>query len=236
MNQQNERIAFIIPARGGSKGIPNKNLRVLGDKSLIGHTLEQAYHSRPRVGRIYVSSDSKAIIKHVNGMLNTYIKGIERPLELAQDNSKVEDVLLHALDLIKPEPTIVIMLQCTSPFREPYDIMNALQQFIDEGADCLFSACKVPGLLWRHYVDGYPEPMYSPKNRPRRQDLAGKWWIENGSIYIFRPEVLRKTGSHVGGEKVSIYPMSWENSLQIDEWEDWILAEKMMRMRNEKVT
>jgi CMP-N,N'-diacetyllegionaminic acid synthase len=219
----------IIPARGGSKGIPGKNVRMVGGKPLLAHSIIAA---RGVVDAVYVSTDDEAI---ANVARRYGADVIDRPAALANDTATSESALVHALDVLRGreiEPETVVFLQATSPLRRPNDVANALAQFREDKADSLFSATDATGFMWRCGPEG-PKPMnYDPVSRPRRQD-APRDVIENGSLYIFKPSVLRKYASRLGG-KISVYMMRAEDSFQIDEpWElellGWLFAREQQR-------
>ena len=158
---------------------------------------------------------------------------ITRPAELSGDTASSESCLVHALDVLKgtegTDPDLVVFLQPTSPMREPDEIARALDTLEREGADSLFSASRVEGFIWRVEPDGAVRSFsYDHQNRPRRQD-APEDLVENGSIYIFKPWVLRQFGNRLGG-KIAVHRMSLVQSLQIDEPADLDLADSIMRV------
>jgi N-acylneuraminate cytidylyltransferase len=227
MNQ----VICVIPARGGSKGIPGKNIRPLGGKPLLAWSIEQARQT-PRISRVFVSTDSEEIAK-VARQFEAEV--IQRPAEISGDTASSESCLVHALDYIKAkenlEPDLMVFLQPTSPLREADDIQKAIETLEREQADSLFSACRVEGFVWRVEKDGAARSFtYDHQNRPRRQD-APEDLIENGSIYIFKPGVLRQFNNRLGG-KISVYRMPALNSFQIDEPADLELIEQLMAVRS----
>jgi N-acylneuraminate cytidylyltransferase len=217
----------IIPARGGSKGIPGKNIRPIGGKPLLAWSIEQARQTS-HISRVFVSTDSPGIAA-VARQFGAEV--ITRPAEISGDTASSESCLVHALDYLKAkenlEPDLVVFLQATSPLREADDIQKAIEILQRENADSLFSACRVEGFVWRIEKDGTTRSFtYDHKNRPRRQD-APEDLIENGSIYIFKPWVLRKFNNRLGG-KIAVYRMPALNSFQIDEPADFELIEHLM--------
>jgi N-acylneuraminate cytidylyltransferase len=220
----------VIPARGGSKGIPGKNIRYIAGKPLISHTIEQAQNAK-HVGRVIVSTDSDeiALVSRKYGA-----EVIERPAEISGDKSPSEAALLHVLDELKNnakyEPELVVFLQPTSPYRGPEDIDNAILTLIDNNADsCLSAVAEHFTGRWRIGKDGIAEPVnFKLNHRPMRQDYHIEY-LENGSIYVFKPWVLRKHKTRLGG-KIVIYPMDWLESLQIDSPEDLELLGKVIRI------
>src|SRR5262245_16604424 len=138
----------VIPARGGSKGIPRKNVKLLAGKPLLAHPILHAKHA-PAVTRIVVSTDDEEIVA-VSREWGAEV--VPRPPEISGDRASSESALLHTLDYLKRkegyEPNLVLFLQATSPLRAPHDIPRAIGTLKREGADSLFSACRVEGFTW----------------------------------------------------------------------------------------
>jgi len=203
----------IICARGGSKGLPNKNIRTFCGKPLLAWSILQA--PKP----VYVTSDSDTIL----AVASSYgAIGIKRPPELATDTASSESALLHALEDI-PETSSVIFLSATSPLRLKNDISLALEQFTVSGSDSLFSACKAEDLcLWEEENGRLYGKTFDPFNRGRRQDRK-PLYIENGSIYIFKPEILRRHNNRLGG-KMTRYAMQPWQQYEIDDEETFDLC------------
>lgn len=220
-------VVAIIPARGGSKQIPRKNIAPLAGKPLIGYTIEQARQSR-LVSRVFVSTDDEEIasVAHSFGA-----EIIMRPGDLAADTSPSEPSLTHALAHLNAKeglrPDLVVFLQCTSPIRRPGDIDHAVATLQKEQADSLFSACRSHIFLWRRAIDGYESLNYDYRNRKRRQDMPEEF-VENGSIYVFKPWVLEKRGNRLGG-KIALYEMDYWSSFQIDVRDDLLLCEWILQ-------
>lgn len=226
-------ILLVIPARGGSKRIPNKNIVQLGGKPLIAYSIEQAKSSK-LVNRVIVSTDDEAI-KRVSENYGAEV--VVRPKEISGDNANSESAIMHVLDYLKKkenyEPGVVVFLQCTSPIRQRNDIDNAIKLLMREKADSLFSACKNDKLIWSLDKDSKNEPRalnYDYKNRKREQDFPNQF-RENGSIYIFKTQVIKNSKNRLDG-KIVIYEMDFWSSFQIDSLEDlklmeWIIKNKM---------
>jgi N-acylneuraminate cytidylyltransferase len=221
----------IIPARGGSKGIPRKNSTLFAGIPLVAHSIIHARQT-PSVGRVVVSTDDTQI--------STFAKqwGAEvvvRPTELGSDTATSESALLHVLEHFANtenyDPDIVVFLQATSPLRMPGEIQRAIETFIRENADSLLSVGPIHGFVWRVEKDGGIHAMgYDPQNRPRRQD-APEDFVENGSIYIFKPWVLRQLNNRLGG-KIVVHRMNALDSFQIDEPGDIELLEGLINFRS----
>jgi N-acylneuraminate cytidylyltransferase len=216
----------IIPARGGSKRIPGKNLALVGGVPLIAHSIRHARQSR-RVEATVVSTDDEeiaAVARREGAAV------VMRPVALAADEASSESALLHVLDTRRGaghrDPDLVVFLQCTSPIRESTDIDRAIEQFERESADSLMSACENTRFIWAVGADGPRSLNYDFRKRKREQELDPQFQ-ENGSIYVFRPELLRATNNRLGG-KIAIYRMNYWSSFQVDAPEDlelcdWIL-------------
>lgn len=220
----------IIPARGGSKGIPNKNIKEIAGKPLIGWTIESALNSS--VDRVVVSTDCSEIarVSRLYGASAPFL----RPVELATDSASTESAVEHALDWLRLNeeyiPDNIILLQCTSPVRNKNSIDEAISQFNRSECDSLLSACEFWHFLWSGIED--PVALYDYKNRPRRQDIAedSMRFKENGSIYITSLERFRESKNRLSG-KISIFKMTEEESFEIDSPLDWLIVESILNSR-----
>ena len=217
----------VIPARGGSKRVPGKNLMPLAGRPLVAHSVAHALASAS-VREVYVSTESEEIAAVARAC---GVEVVMRPLELAGDQATSESALLHALDERNrrglPDPDLVVFLQCTSPVRRRDDIDRAVEALLSQGADSLFSACENNRLIWA-VKDGRPYSVnYDFRSRQREQDMAVQY-RENGSIYVFRPEVLRRENNRLGG-RIAVYEMDYWSSFQVDEPAHAELIEWVMR-------
>jgi N-acylneuraminate cytidylyltransferase len=217
----------IIPARGGSKGIPRKNLVDLCGHPLVAWSILHARHAKG-IDAVYVSSDSDEIlsVSERYGALP-----IVRPAEISGDRASSESAWLHALEAIEASGVAVariVGLQATSPIRAPADLEQALAQHERDKLDSLFAATEVADFFtWRVDEAGQPQPVnYDWRNRKPRQ-FVEKRYLENGSLYIFTPQVLR--GGNRMGERKGIFVMPMHKMFQIDEPEDIHLCEAIMR-------
>ena len=218
----------IIPARGGSKGIPNKNLIDFAGKPLLAWSILQARAAKA-IDVVFVSSDSPAILEVA---VQYGASPIRRPDELCTDTASSESALIHALDSIAKEqgadPRTVVFLQATSPLREPADIDGAVAAFHSQGADSLFTDAMLDDLCAWQEEDGVLKgKTFDPFNRGRRQDRK-PFYLENGSIYVLMPAHLRKTGNRLGG-KIARYTMDYWKSFEIDTLEHVELCEYYFR-------
>ena len=218
-------VVCVVPARGGSKGIPGKNLRLLDGVPLLAHTLRHA-RSSACAGRIVVSTDDAEIAAVAR---REGAEVIERPPELSTDDASSESAIAHALVALAREgyrPDVVVFLQCTSPFRAPSDIDAAAQPVLDGEADSVLSVVPFHGLLWQRDADGVSQPVnFDPARRPRRQDMAPRF-VENGSIYVFTRELFERTGVRLGG-RIQFHVMQGAAALDIDSEQDLRIAEAL---------
>ncbi|KRP93267.1 MULTISPECIES: acylneuraminate cytidylyltransferase family protein [Bradyrhizobium] len=217
----------VIAARGGSKGIPHKNLLDLCGKPLIAWTVEQARAARG-VDVVAVSSDSEAILAAAEA---AGAVGVRRPDDISGDLASSESAWLHALDATEARLgrfERVVALQATSPIREPGDIENALETFDRDHLDSLLSVCEVEDYFnWRIGANG-PEPInYDYRNRRMRQQIE-KRYLENGSFYVLIPSLLREQNNRLGG-KIGFHVMDRHKMFQIDRPEDVKLCAAIMR-------
>ena len=221
-------IVAIVPARGGSKGVSRKNLVTIAGKPLLVHSLEQAQQAE-LVSTLAVSTEDSEIasVAEEQGAIV-----VPRPQELAGDAVSSERVLLHALDWLAEERSIhselVVFLQATSPCRLSSDIDQAITKLLESGSDSLFSSCEEHFTgRWRRGTDGSFVPVnFSLENRPRRQEYPIEY-LENGSIYVFRSEMFRETGSRLGGQ-IETYCMPAVRSLQLDTVADIAMIDEIM--------
>ena len=223
------RVCALIPARGGSKGIPGKNIHPLAGRPLVVHSIEAAL-AAPSVGRVIVSTDDPdiAAVAERNGA-----EALQRPPEISGDTASSESALLHALDSLRDadgyEPDLVVFLQATSPLRRPGDIQNAIDLLVAEHADSVFSAYRPSPFVWRVTSEGVVPVNYDPAKRPRRQDRTDDVLLENGALYVFKPWVLRETQSRLGGRIVP-YMMDALHSFEVDEPSDLLVLEALMSL------
>jgi N-acylneuraminate cytidylyltransferase len=216
----------IIPARGGSRGIPRKNLVPVAGKPLVAYTIEHA-RATPAIDRVIVSTDD-AEIGEVAERYGAEV--IRRPAEISGDRAPSEMALLHTLDELETRegyrPDLVVMLQATSPLRREGDVQRAIEMLIAEEADSLFSACTVHGFLW-HREDGDLSSIgYDYRDRRMRQD-GPEDMLENGSIYVTRYDLLRASRNRLGG-RIAVYHMNPLDSFQVDEPADLVLMERLL--------
>lgn len=219
----------IIPARGGSKGIPHKNIKLLGGKPLICRAIDNARSVAPDTD-ICVSTDDSEIIQVVEdyGLKVPFI----RPAELAADNSGTYEVLLHALSFYEQQGRTydtIILLQPTSPFRRDEDISEALKLYSPD-IDMVVSVTEARANPYYNCFetdsDGFLHVSKGDGKYIRRQD-APKAWEYNGAIYIINPQSLKRKSL---GEfkRRRMYEMDELHSLDLDTPLDWRIAELLI--------
>ena len=231
----NSKILGVIPARGGSKGIPHKNIRLLNGYPLIWYTHQSAVESK-MLSRTIVSTDDSDI-KSVCSKYGMDIPFI-RPKSLAKDDSPTIDVVEHALQYLESigdNYGVVCLLQPTCPIRESGLIDKAISQFYNSGADSLISVKKVPDNYNPHWVfqedkDGFLNIVTGEKKIiSRRQDLPNTF-IRDGAIYITSTKVIKEQKS-LYGNHISYFENNYSRHVNIDTVEDWVKAEQLMHIK-----
>lgn len=216
----------IILARGGSKGVPNKNIIDFCGKPLITWTIENCQDAG--IDNVYVSSDSKAILD-LGKELNCHT--ILRPIEFSGDNASSESAWEHSLKLLAKENVSVdwvLAPQVTSPLRTPEDIKNGLKIAKNGPYDSLFSSSPMEDLFYWEKSNGILQSVnYDWRDRKRRQDLASKY-IENGSFYLFKPNVLLENNNRFG-VNIGTVEMEFWKMFEIDTDLDLRMCSALMK-------
>lgn len=225
----NQKVLGIIPARGGSKGVKNKNIRILGGKPLIAWTIE-ATKSSKYLDRCILSSESENIIN----IAKSYHCEVpfQRDARLARDETPSIDVVIDAMERC-PGYDWVVVLQPTSPLRIGQDIDRALEKCTDLKAPACVSVCEAEQTpYWMYTIkDGEKlEPILPQTKGTRRQDLP-KVYILNGAIYLAEQNWLRQVKDFKRAETVA-YQMPTKRSLDIDTELDFELAEALIQRNN----
>ena len=217
-------IIAIIPARGGSKGLPKKNISPLAGKPLISYSIEAALRSK-YISDVVVTSDDDDILKIAQ---EHDVSSIKRPYSLAQDNTKTEPVIFHTLENITEKYDIIILLQPTSPLRDEHDIDLAFEAFIESEADALISVKKPSHSPYKAFTqtkDGYLKGIIN-NDYPfmPRQELPMSYY-PNGAIYIIKTKEFLKHQSLFCAKTIP-YEMSELKSIDIDSLDDLKYVEK----------
>ncbi|MGM0444387.1 MAG: cytidylyltransferase domain-containing protein [Fibrobacterota bacterium] len=216
----------LIPARGGSKGVPGKNIRPFLGEPLIVHSIRQAAEA---VDDVWVSTDDEKIARISRG---AGAKIISRPRDISTDTATTESAVAHALDEIarlKQPVDRVVLLQATSPLRPKGAVSNALARFEQTRCDSLLSISPTHRFFWR--IDGdRAVAEYDFLNRPRRQDMTADdiRYVENGSLYIFTRQSFAAHSNRLGGE-IGYVIFDEVYSMEIDTETDFALLEKTAR-------
>ena len=224
------KLLVLIPARGGSKGIPRKNIRLLNGKPLIAHTIQAALNV-PEIDRVIVSTDDKEIAD-VAEQWGAEVPFL-RPPELAADDTPGIAPVLHALGHF-PEVKQVLLLQPTSPLRDSGDIQGILT--FQRSQKCpsvvsVYESGKHPQYSYRLDAAGGLSPFLEAAPATCRQDLE-KAYSLNGALYLCDRNWLQKNGSFIGPDTLG-YPMPPKRSVDIDTPLDWLWAETLMKHQGE---
>lgn len=207
------KIVAIIPARGGSKGIPGKNIKQCAGKPLIAWTIESAKQCK-MLNRVIVSTDDKKIAE----VAKEYgAEVVDRPAELATDTATTMSALQHVLESV--EADIVVLLQCTSPVRKQGLIDYCVNRFIERKDDSLAT-----GVLCKFYEYGALDQ--------RRQDIKG-FFYDDGNVYVFKADLLKKGERY--GKVIDRVCIDKEQNVEIDDMFEFWLAEKILERYNGKM-
>lgn len=229
-----KRILAVIPARGGSKGLPGKNIKPLLGKPLIGWTIEQAKESK-YIDRIIVSTDDKEIAE----VSLSFGAGVPftRPPELATDDAKTVDVVMHSinyLESINDSYDIIVLLEPTSPLREVYDIDTALEMLVQNPqAESIVGIAKVesqhPSFIVKLH-DKFIKP-YSNENFRilRRQDIETLYYYE-GSLYIFYTYSFKNRKQYYHEKTMGYVVPKWK-AFEVDDEVDFMIVEEILNKR-----
>lgn len=220
------KIVAIIPARGGSKGIPHKNIRLLAGKPLISYVLKAALASK-YIKKVIVSTEDELIAQ----ISNSYgVEIIKRPEELAKDETTLDPVIFHALKFVEIEEgnlyDLIITIQPTSPLLSTGTIDRAIENMCNNNYDTLISVTSERHLYWYINKD-IVTPLY--EERSNRQ-LLKPIYKESGALVISRREIVTERNRF--GQNIHLYEMPIDESLDIDTYEDWIKAESIINKKN----
>jgi len=217
-------VLAVVPARGGSKGIPRKNLALVAGEPLIVHTLREALGSR-LIDELVVSSDDPEILD-LAALAGA--RTIVRPAILALDESPTEDALIHVLDAIGEEPEYVVTLEPTSPLRTAASIDACIELARANRADTVMTVVETRAVLGR-LEGGLFRPLF-PSQARRRQDRE-PLYTESSTIYVTRASHLRATRSVIGPNLYALV-VSAEEALDINTNADLLMAEALLGARS----
>lgn len=200
-------VLSIIPVRGGSKGIPGKNIRPLAGKPLVAYTIEASLNSKYITRTVVSTEDSK--IKEISLFFGAEV--VDRPVELAQDETKTAPVMLQVFAELKKSgyaPDVIVLLQATCPLRDSKQIDEAFEIFLNSDCDSVFAAKEIgiTHAYWRKKLNGEYDCLYDYRNRPRRQDtdLHLPLYCETGATYIIKSDVFQEVKDFIG-KKPELY-------------------------------
>jgi CMP-N,N'-diacetyllegionaminic acid synthase len=221
------KVFAVIPARGGSKGFPGKNIIDFCGKPLIAWSIEQALETK-EIDSVYVTSDSDEILSVARGY---GAKVIVRPAEISGDTATSESAVEHALKILgRSNADAIILMQPTSPLRKPDDLGKAVNQFVSENLDSLFSGAVLEDfLIWERKGEGFQSFNYDYKNRGRRQERLPQY-VENGSFYISKPDHYVNNNNRLGG-KIGVYLMDFWQSFEVDTPDDLKLMQVLFETK-----
>ena len=239
MEQSNMKILAIIPARGGSKSVPKKNIRNLNGKPLIAYTIEAAKRIEEKFHKIIVSTDDEEIAevaKHYGAEV-PFI----RPSNLAEDKTPTYPVLQHAVNFVEKDDGInidlIMLLQPTAPFRTTEDMLNCLNLSQTSNTDSVISVVQVfsyhPILMKKIENNRLTHFSIEEKEGTPRQLYEPPAYMRNGAIYITKRNNLIEQNS-IWGNSITPYVMPQERSYNIDDEIDFITSEMMMKKSTKK--
>lgn len=234
MTSDATRVLGLVPARGGSKGVPGKNVRLLAGHTLLEYTARAARESGV-LDRVVLSTDSPEIADA--GRRAGLEVPFMRPVMLAADETPMVPVIEHALTEVSRDgwsPDIVVLLQPTSPLRRPDHIRDAVALLRDTGADSVVTVVEVPRHLSPDYVmriaGGRLEPFLPDGARVTRRQDARPAYSRDGTVYAFRRSTIEKTGG-IYGDDCRPLLIDARDSLSIDSPADWDAAERLLAAR-----
>lgn len=216
------RVVAVIPARGGSKGVPRKNLLPIGGVPLVARAIAAA-RATPAIDRVIVSTDSAEIadLARAHGA-----EVIDRPRAISGDSASSESALLHALDLVDPE--VLVFVQATSPFIDSAALGRAVERVQRGDDDVVFSAFATYAFLWQASSDGLIGVNHEAAHRPRRQDREPHFH-ETGAFYVMRAAGFREAQHRFFG-RVGVELVDERTAIEIDTPDQAQLAEAIARL------
>jgi N-acylneuraminate cytidylyltransferase len=222
------RFLIVVPARGGSKGVPRKNLRTVGGLPLIEWSIssgQESHHSKTVV--VSTDDDEIAQIATLSGALV-----VLRPAHLATDTSQTELTMAHALDVITDGDSYshIVLLQPTAPIRRVGLVDQAIEKMMNDGSDSLVGVVESSPFIWKGFRSN-ARPEYDVAQRPMRQSFAASdlSYRETGNIYITTVDAFRNSGCRVSS-KTSLFVLNTAEGLDIDTEFDIELADTLLRI------
>lgn len=218
------KVIAVIPARGGSQGVPGKNLKKVGGVSLVARAVAAAIAAES-IDAVYVSTDDPAIAAAARSAGATVI---ERPREISGDSASSESALLHALESLPSAPEVLVFLQATSPFIDPIDLDAAVARVLEDESDVVFAARKTHAFLWRLTEAGAVGINHDASFRLRRQDLEPQFQ-ETGAFYVMAAKGFRAAEYRFFG-RIGVSIVDELTAIDIDSADDLELAIRIAPM------
>ena len=226
------KILAITPARGGSEGVPRKNIKLLNGKPLLEYTVDSAKRC-PIITKYIINTEDKEIEKIAKSL------GVEtqnRPEKFWHDNSfqEVDRLLQWSVEDLESRGEkidIVVLLYATAPLRKPQSIIECIDLILNQGFDSSLTLVEDRSYLWESINNSKNvNPInYNPNSRGPNQLEGWNQWRENKAVYAMKRDLLMNTGCRLGG-KIGFVEMNKLESIDIDSVEDFILAEKILNM------
>lgn len=234
---RDKKILAIIPARGGSKGLPGKNIKPLFGKPLIGWTIEQAKASQ-YISEIFISTDSQEIAD-ITEEFGVSVSEL-RPAELANDTATSASFIIYTIEKLRDEGKefdYIILLEPTSPLRTVDDIDSSIETLLSNpNAESIVGVCKVesshPAFMVKQTGSGFLQPYLDENSVIRRQDIEDLYYFE-GTVYVSKTEAFLKKQSFYH-EKTLPFLIPKSRSFEIDDSEDWLIVESIVEYKNKK--
>ncbi len=221
------KVLAVIPARGGSKGIPGKNVKIVAGKPLIAHTIQNAKKSKI-IDRIIVSTDDKEI----GDVAEQYgARVVWRPSEISGDSAASELALLHVLDFLEESeqyvPDILVFLQCTSPLTSAEDIDGTIEELLSRNADSALAVIPFHYFLWGYDELGNAVGINHEKETRLMRQQREPQLRETGGVYVMRTQGFRVAKHRFFG-RTALHVTAPEHCLEIDEPDDITIAEMLL--------
>ncbi len=224
-------ILGIIPARGGSKRLPKKNIKMIANKPLLLWTLEAGKQSK-FIDRLIVTSDDEQILK-ISTENGADI--VRRPSELSEDRTSTYDAIKHTIEKMKEDYDYICLLQPTSPLRHSGHIDEALEQLIEKKSDAIISVSEMnENPHWSNTLneDNDMSKFLKPEIKNKRSQDLKKYYHVNGAIYICRTDMLLAQKTFFIKSNIYAYIMNKECSIDIDDEFDFLLADLLLKNKN----
>lgn len=220
-----KNVVALIPARGGSKGVPRKNVVTFDGRPLIYYAVQQAV-GVPTINSVWVSTEDTMIKETVSYFFGNSVNILDRPIELAGDFVSTELVMEHFRN--KVDFDILVLIQCTSPCVRSEDIKNGIDLVISDDYDSALSLTTMHQFIWFDGLRGVYPITYRLSERKRRQEEQSRYYKETGAFYITTKEQFRLTGQRVGGRIGKVLVPFW-SSFEIDTLDDLAAIELLYR-------